>query len=151
MFVPCIPGRRPPIPGSMSAMVTMKTGAAAAAAMRNRLVMSTSSGFGASSNVTVRGSSAMPQIGQDPGASRTISGCMGQVYSTLVSAAGFDRSGSSAMPHLGQAPGFDDWTSGSIGQMNVAPGGGGAAVVAAGSRNAFGSALNRSRQLGWQK
>ena len=30
------------------------------------------------------GSSAMPQIGQLPGASRTISGCIGQVYSTFA-------------------------------------------------------------------
>ena len=40
----------------------------------------------------------MPQIGQLPGPLRTISGCMGQVYSTV--------SGSSAMPHLGHAPGL---------------------------------------------
>jgi hypothetical protein len=44
--------------------------------------MSTSSGFGRSSIVTVRGSSAMPQIGHAPGRSWTISGCMGQVYDT---------------------------------------------------------------------
>jgi hypothetical protein len=45
--------------------------------------MSRSSGF-ASSTVTVRGSSAMPQIGQLPGSARTISGCIGQVYSVLA-------------------------------------------------------------------
>ena len=50
-----------------------------AAAIQNRRVMSSSSGFGSSSAVIVRGSSAMPQIGQAPGASRTISGCIGQV------------------------------------------------------------------------
>jgi hypothetical protein len=44
--------------------------------------MSTSSGFTSSASETVRGSSAMPQIGQLPGAFRTIWGCMGQVYST---------------------------------------------------------------------
>ena len=44
-----------------------------------RRVMSASSGFGASSSVMVRGSRAMPQIGQAPGASRTTSGCIGQV------------------------------------------------------------------------
>jgi hypothetical protein len=42
--------------------------------------MSTSSGLD-SSPVGVRGSSAMPQIGHAPGASRTISGCIGQVHS----------------------------------------------------------------------
>ena len=42
---------------------------------------STSSGFGPSSPVgTPIGSSAMPQIGQAPGSSRMISGCIGQVY-----------------------------------------------------------------------
>jgi hypothetical protein len=64
--------------------------------------MSMSSGF-LSSIVTVRGSSAMPQIGQLPGASRTISGCIGQVHSVFVT--GATVSGSSAMPHFGQAPG----------------------------------------------
>ena len=43
--------------------------------------MSTSSGFACSSRVTTRGSRAIPQIGHDPGSLRTISGCMGQVYS----------------------------------------------------------------------
>src|SRR5678815_3757368 len=137
-----------PVPPNMPAMVTMKTGAVRTAAMRSRLVMSTSSGLGASSNETTRGSRAIPQIGHAPGASRTISGCIGQVYSVLVRAAGFDRSGSSAMPHAGHAPGCDDRTSGSIGQMNVAPAGGGAGAAVAGSRNGFGSARNRSRQLG---
>jgi hypothetical protein len=42
---------------------------------------STSSGFGPSSPVgTPIGSSAIPQIGQAPDLSRTISGCIGQVY-----------------------------------------------------------------------
>ena len=54
--------------------------------------------------VTVRGSSAMPQIGHEPGPGRTICGCMGQVYSVRVAASG--TSGSSAMPQEGQAPGF---------------------------------------------
>ena len=47
---------------------------------QSRRVMSTSSGLGPSSAVGVIGSSAMPQIGQDPGPSRTISGCIGQVH-----------------------------------------------------------------------
>jgi len=41
---------------------------------------SVSSGFSSSSRLGIIGSSAMPQIGQLPGASRTICGCMGQVY-----------------------------------------------------------------------
>ena len=66
------------------------------------------------SAVTVRGSSAMPQMGQDPGWSRTISGCMGQVYWVSVAATGI--SGSRAMPQEGHAPGFDSRTSGHMGQ-----------------------------------
>ena len=41
--------------------------------------MSTSSAFDPVSIDGVSGSSAMPQIGQDPGACCRISGCMGQV------------------------------------------------------------------------
>ena len=43
-----------------------------------------SSGFAPPPDVTVRGSSAMPQIGQAPGPSRTTSGCIGQVYVALA-------------------------------------------------------------------
>ena len=46
----------------------------------NRRVKSTSSGFGPSSSDATTGSSAMPQIGQAPGPSCTICGCIGQVY-----------------------------------------------------------------------
>ena len=72
-----------------------------------------SSGFDSGAAVTVRGSRAMPQIGHDPGSVRTISGCIGQVYSVRV-AGGI--SGSNAMPHDGHAPGFGWRTSGHIGQ-----------------------------------
>jgi hypothetical protein len=41
--------------------------------------MARSSGFAGSSADGIIGSSAMPQIGQLPGASRTTSGCIGQV------------------------------------------------------------------------
>jgi len=58
----------------------------------------------------------MPHFGQEPGISLTTSGCIGQVYSVLVSAAPMSR-GSSAMPHLGQAPPPCWRTSGSIGQV----------------------------------
>ena len=60
-------------------------------------------GIASSSNVTVRGSSAMPHIGQEPGSERTISGCIGQTYSVFTVGAD-GAAGSRAMPHLGQAP-----------------------------------------------
>ncbi len=83
---------------------------------QNRRVISTSSGFFSSATLTVLGSSAMPQIGQSPGASRTISGCIGQVYSVL-SMGSAAMEGSSAMPHFGQSPGPCRRTSGSMGQV----------------------------------
>ena len=49
-------------------------------AMVNRRVKSISSGLSAISGGTPMGSSAMPQIGQWPGPSFTICGCIGQVY-----------------------------------------------------------------------
>ena len=66
-------------PGSMSPMASRNTGRVSTRLIQNRRVMSTSSGLGGSSAGTVIGSSAMPQIGQSPGSSRTISGCIGQV------------------------------------------------------------------------
>ena len=102
-------------PGIMSDMARKAIGALKTTPTQNRRVMSTSSGLASSSKVTVRGSSAMPQMGQKPGSGRTISGCMGQTYSVFT--AGADgAAGSKAMPHLGQAPGLDSRTSGSIGQ-----------------------------------
>ncbi|OGF21968.1 MAG: hypothetical protein A2V63_09215 [Candidatus Eisenbacteria bacterium RBG_19FT_COMBO_70_11] len=103
-------------PGMSSLMPSASTGTASATATQKRRRMSASSGFSCSSRATVRGSSAMPQIGQLPGATRTISGCIGHTHSTRsVGAAG--SMGSSAMPHLGQAPGPCWRTSGSIGQV----------------------------------
>lgn len=65
-------------------MTSRINGAVSTALTQKRLVMSVSSGFSSPSSgaVIVRGSSAIPQMGQLPGASRTISGCIGQVYST---------------------------------------------------------------------
>ncbi len=98
------------------AMASARTGTVRTALTQRRRVMSRSSGFSSSSTVTVRGSRAMPQIGQPPGWSRTISGCIGQVYSTLVAGtAGIP--GSRAMPHSGQLPGCFVRTSGCIGQV----------------------------------
>jgi len=76
--------------------------------------MSRNSGFSSSIAVTVRGSSAMPQIGHDPGPGLIISGCMGHVYSVRVAANGV--SGSSAIPQLGHGPGLLERTWGHIGQ-----------------------------------
>ena len=99
---------------NMLPMAIAKSGAVSARLIQKRRVMSRSSGL-SSSTVTVRGSSAMPQIGQLPGSARTISGCIGQVYSVrLVVRVG--DSGSSAIPHFGQGPGPNCRTSGHIGQ-----------------------------------
>jgi hypothetical protein len=57
------------------------SGTDSASPTQNRRVMSASSGFGASPPAMgCIGSSAMPQIGQEPGASRITSGCIGQVH-----------------------------------------------------------------------
>src|SRR5665213_850548 len=90
-------------------------GTASTTLIQKRLVISTSSGL-VSSAVASRSSSVMPQIGQEPGASRTICGCIGHVYSLRL--AGADAvTGSSAMPHLGQLPGPDCLISGCMGQV----------------------------------
>jgi hypothetical protein len=71
-----IPGNRsPPMP-------RRRTGTDSATPTQNRRVMSASSGLGPVSAVTVTGSSAIPQIGQEPGPGCRTSGCIGQVYST---------------------------------------------------------------------
>src|SRR5687768_14474198 len=77
---------RPPRPGpsTMSLIASTKTGRVSSPAITNLRVMSASSGFGPSSSDTVFGSSAMPQIGHDPGPICTISGCIGHVYSTFA-------------------------------------------------------------------
>ena len=90
---------------------------------QKRRRMSRYSSLGPSSTVATRGSSAMPQIGQLPGASRTISGCIGQVHSVLVAGAA-GTVGSSAMPHFGQVPGPIWRISGCIGQVYSVPGAG---------------------------
>src|SRR5690242_11240980 len=102
------------IPGSMSPIASASRGAVSARLIQKRRVISRSSGFSFSFAVTVRGSSAMPQIGHAPGPGRTISGCIGQVYSTLVAGAG--TSGSSAIPQRGQALALVARTSGHMGQ-----------------------------------
>ena len=103
-------------PGIMSDIPKNKTGTVSATLTQKRRVIETSSGFSSFSAATVLGSSAIPQIGQDPAPSRTISGCIGHVYSTRVAGAE-PAARSSAIPHFGQAPGWSWLTSGSIGQI----------------------------------
>ena len=55
------------LPGSISPIATASSGAVSNALQRKRRAMSTSSGFSGSCAETVRGSSAMPQMGQSPG------------------------------------------------------------------------------------
>ena len=62
----------------------------------------------------------MPQIGHAPGASRTISGCIGQIHSVFVWSS--IDTGSSAIPHFGQAPAPACRISGCIGHVYSGPG-----------------------------
>ena len=96
-----------------SDIATARSGTESATLTQNLRVMSMSSALFSSVAVTVRGSSAIPQMGQLPGSVRTISGCIGHTYSVRVGSS--NDSGSSAMPHLGQGLGLSDRTSGSIG------------------------------------
>ena len=66
-------------PGTISAIESNRSGKVSARLIQNRRVMSASSGSTSASAETVIGSKAIPQIGQDPGRSRLISGCIGQV------------------------------------------------------------------------
>src|SRR5580698_8827973 len=97
----------------MLPMAIASSGAVSTTPTQNRRVMSLNSGFSSSATLTVRGSRAMPQIGQFPASVRTISGCIGQVYSVAASAG---DSGSKAIPHFGQGPGPTRRTSAHIGQ-----------------------------------
>jgi hypothetical protein len=90
-------------PASMSPIAMTSSGSDSVTLTQKRRVIETSSGFGGSSSVTCRGSRAIPQIGQLPGSERTISGCIGQTYSTRM--ASETVSGSRAIPHFGHAPG----------------------------------------------
>jgi hypothetical protein len=83
---------------TMSAIASTNTGTPSTSDSQKRLVMSISSGLGPSSSATTRGSSAMPQIGHAPGRSRTISGCIGQVYSVPGAAGASWSAGSLRSP-----------------------------------------------------
>ena len=70
-----------PSQGRWPPMSSRNTGAVSTSPIQKRRVMSASSGSGPIAAAGSSGSSAMPQIGQAPGPSRRISGCIGQVYS----------------------------------------------------------------------
>src|ERR1700675_2171589 len=75
--------RVPPGIGSFSAspnIAISRTGKESAALTQNRSRMELYSGSASTSAKASIGSRAMPQIGQEPGPSWTISGCIGQVY-----------------------------------------------------------------------
>ena len=74
-------------PGIISLIARANSGSDSAALTQKRRFMSISSELSSSPSVVVRGSRAMPQIGQKPGALRTTSGCIGHVYSTFPSGA----------------------------------------------------------------
>jgi hypothetical protein len=78
------------------------TGRVSASPIQSRRVISTSSGLGPASAVASSGSSAMPQMGQAPGPTCRISGCMGHVY-MVPSGTGFARTCSGARYFSGSA------------------------------------------------
>src|SRR3984885_8447439 len=102
-------------PGNTSETMTASSGRVRATPIQRRRVMLANSGF-AESVATTSSSSAIPQIGQSPGPSRSISGCMGQVY-LAPSVATNGSIGSRAIPHFGHGPGFTACTSACIGQV----------------------------------
>src|SRR5208282_6300982 len=136
------------------------SGIVSAVLIQNRRVISASSGETSSPALTTRGSSVIPQIGQLPGAERTICGCIGQTYS-VFEAAGIGATGSSAMPHFGHDPGWSCRISGCIGHVyrGLAAAAGKGALPLAGpgfggnprARKPSGSLLNFSRQRTPQK
>src|SRR6185437_135027 len=65
------------MPGSMLTMAITSNGAVSATLLQKRRVMLRNSGFSSSVAVTVRGSSAMPQMGQAPDFDSRTSGHMG--------------------------------------------------------------------------
>ena len=139
--------------GNMSDMASSKRGTVRITLIQNRRVMSTSSGFAASSRLTVCGSRAIPQMGQVPGSDWTISGCMGQTYVLCVRGTGA-VTGSRAMPQRGHAPGPAWRTSGCMGQVYTVPAPCPPPWVSwtwAGVTHCAGSARNCARQCGLQK
>ena len=102
-------------PGMNSLMASNSKGNVRAVLTQKRRFIPISSAF-CSSPVTMRGSRVMPQIGQLPGASRIICGCIGHVYS-IFSIAALTTDGSKAIPHFGHDPVLGSHTSGCMGQV----------------------------------
>src|SRR6202046_606124 len=102
------------VPENIAPMAIAISGAVRARLVQKRRAMSCNSGLASEAPVMVLGSRVMPQMGHEPGAGRTICGCMGQVYSVRVEATG--TSGSRAMPQEGQAAGLFLWAPGDCGQ-----------------------------------
>jgi hypothetical protein len=133
--------------------MAMKTsGAESATPTQNRRCMLLSSGLSASA-VGVFGSSAMPQIGQLPGASRTICGCIGHVHSTLLAGGVAETSRGGVGWASGTLASALRYRRGSClnrgGVAETSRGGVGWAsgTLASALRYRRGSCLNRSRQL----
>jgi hypothetical protein len=87
----------------MSPVSSTTSGSESAAETQRRRVMSRSSGLSSSVAAGTLGSSAIPQIGQVPGASRTIWGCMGHTHSVFRAGSGSSGSRISG----GTCPGID--------------------------------------------
>jgi hypothetical protein len=117
-------------PSACPPIASTTTAAASGALIQSRRLMDRSSGSSTSSSDTVRGSSAIPQMGHDPGPSRTISGCMGHVQ----------LRGAAAEPAAATAP--CPRPSPSVPCPPAPP---------SSWRNASGSAAKRSLQRGLQK
>ena len=94
-------------PGISSDIASANTGSVSMSPTMNRRVMSRSSVLSSGSPVMVRGSSAIPQIGHEPGWGRMISGCIGHVYSTpFVGFGGSTGAGGGATYAAGLAVNF---------------------------------------------
>src|ERR1700730_11714888 len=80
--------RRTGIPGSRSDIEMSIRGSVSPTLTQKRRVISRSSGSGSAAIAVTRGCRAIPQIGQAPGWSLTISGSIGQKYSVAADFAG---------------------------------------------------------------
>jgi len=87
-------------PVRKSPIASRTSGSVSAAENQKRRFMSRSSWLSSSSGESAFGSSAIPQMGQVPGASRTISGCIGQVYAPTLGVAAGGASGCPAGRYL---------------------------------------------------
>ena len=102
--------------GIIPPMAKNRTGSVSARPIQNFLDRSRISWAACTSSVPAStGSRGIPQMGQSPGRSCLISGCIGQVYPWSPGRTG---TCSSAIPHFGQSPGPLEITFGCIGQVH---------------------------------